>query len=183
MLLLLGAACGLATTTHASQTSKVDAQFGYFSLTAKNSQGSSTISNLSLLDLTFALPVHRQVDFCVGYSLYALNGSSVELGFGPNLGVRYFPLTASGTETYAFGNSVLKQFEIFRPFVALFFHQRQFQTVQSSFAGIGLSAGTEYAFTNTTFLTGAMNYRYLKGPLQSRIVETSLTLGVGTTLD
>ncbi len=173
----------MCTPAIASQASKVDAQFGYFQLAAKNSQGTSHIANLSLLDLTFALPVHRQVDFCVGYSLYALEGSSVELGFGPNLGVRYFPLTSGGTETYGFGNSTLTHYQVFRPFVALQFHQRQFQTVQSSFAGIGLGVGTEYAWSGNAFFTGALNYRYLKGPLQSRIIETSVTFGIGTTLN
>lgn len=185
IVLLCGAvvASGVAESRPAdTQSNRFETGVGYFSLVAHNSAGDKTIANLGLYQFAFRLPVFQHTEFTAGYSLYVLGAKKLDLGFGPDLGARFYPLTRPGPTSVNGENVRIDTVETYRPYVALTFHQRQYQSVQSSFAGMSLGLGIDWSATERLTITTAAKIMALKGPLESRIREQSIVVGLSTNL-
>jgi hypothetical protein len=166
-----------------SQLSKAESEYslglGYYSLNAETSQGATTIANLGHVKFVYAMEINPKFIFWPGYSLYFLGGDGADLGFGIDLEVAYYPF--SGASRYSNKSAYGKwlSYETIRPFFSLSFNQRSYQSVQSSYAGVGLSAGADFQTTENIFYFGKLSYLSLAGPLESSIGEFQVMAGVG----
>lgn len=164
-----------------AQAQKYSLASGYFAIKAKTSTGESDLSSIGRTDLRYRLPIGRQVDASFGYSLYLLPGESSDIGFGPNIGFFVFPLSRSSDSAFNNLQVNYRSFDVLRPYVGVEFAQRQFQSVQSAYAGIQARLGIEVQPWSEYFLEASLVTANLVGPLDSRITETSVLLGIGAT--
>ena len=103
--------------------------------------------------MNYLLAIHDQLEFGVGYSVAMSSVIGGDLAFGFDLGLYYFPVTSAGAyRTVSDDTKVFFQ-ELWRPFVFGSFNQRQFQSVQSNYAGYSLGAGVERA------ISASMNFK------------------------
>lgn len=157
---------------------KFVASYGHFNINAKTPDTSATISNPSAFHLGFLQPKWNNWEFKIGYSVLLADFSGSDMGFGIDAGVNYYPLSDAGDEKFTDGKVTIRRYEIWRPFVGLSFNQRNFQSIRNSYAGFGLSLGTErYYSEHLNFRTEA-RYVSLAGSSESEATETSLWVGV-----
>jgi hypothetical protein len=163
-------------------STKFEATAGRFDLNAKTSEGNTALGNFGLYRAAFRLEFVESWEFGVAYSLYVVGTESPDLGFGPDLSIRYFPLTGASARRVETDTAQVVSYEILRPYVAATFSQRQFQSIQSSYAGGGLTLGSEIVLDRKFYVVGEGSYSRLKGPLDSHIDEWSVTGGIGMQL-
>lgn len=165
--------------------SQVDLLGGAYQIDATTSEGSVSLKNVGLAKFNYYLRLRENISFRPGYSLYVLKGKDADLGYGFDFSFLYYPLTRISSFTIDNNSVKWVHREVFRPYVGLSFHQRQYQSIQSNYAGIGICAGLEYrpgAFLpDSMHVTTEVNLIGLDGPLSAKITETQATIGLGST--
>ncbi len=68
--------------------------------------------------------------------------------------------------------------QLWRPFIGVGFLQRQFQSVQNSYAGFGASVGTERALNTAFGLKFFMRYATMGGSDESKATEITIFSGI-----
>lgn len=157
--------------------SKFDFIGGFFMLSATNSRGSSSISNLGSYQISYRMPIRLQMEFQLGYSLMASKTIGGDLGYGPDLGLLYFPMTLASAAVGRGENIEIESSEFFRPYIAGAFHQRQYQSTQSSYAGFSFTGGSEYLLRPGFSLRGELRYLRLIGPSNSTANQIDFLAG------
>lgn len=143
---------------------KLDVMAGYFSLMAKTKEKAGNINNFGSYQLNFRYAVAHFLEVSIGYSLIASKTFSGDFGFGPDIGLVYFPFTSANPIEASRENVHFRSYELFKPYLGMAFHQRQYQSIQSSYAGFGFAAGSEiYWKENMSFKVEA-RYLPLGGP-------------------
>lgn len=156
---------------------------GYYSLNAKTSNGRLTLSNLGVYRFLYEVEVAKKFSFKPAYSLYTIaTASGLELGYGTDLEFSYFPIANNSPMSYQNSNISWDTYEIFRPYVSLSFHQRQYQAIQSNYAGLGFQVGCSFQYNQSIQITAYGAFINLVGPLSSRIGEIQVGTGVGIKL-
>lgn len=168
-LLLLG---GIA------QGAKLDWSTGYFKLTSKTPTASGSVTSYSTYQIALRHALLSQIEIEIGYTLNFAKFFSGDMGYGPDMGLLYYPLGSASRTNLKNGDVYLEQFEPIRPFVIMQFHQRQFQSIQASYAGFSVGGGVEYWFSPPFGLRLWGNALRLRGPLQSTASETNLLIGL-----
>ncbi|MBK7891041.1 MAG: outer membrane beta-barrel protein [Bdellovibrionales bacterium] len=131
----------------ASAGNKLEVATGFYSLTAKTSKRSGSASNFGVYRAAYGFGFGPQVDIQIGYTLFMSDIIGGDLGFGPDLGLQYFPMTDSGARRFVTDKVSINVNDVLRPFVSAGFHQRQFQSVDSSYAGFSFGGGAEMAWS------------------------------------
>lgn len=161
-----------------SYAGKLGVDFGYFDMQAKTkTKPAGSVSNLGAYRLLYAHPLLPQLDVNLAYSLIMSDIVGGDMGFGFDLGFGYYPFTASDAVT-ATGEATMRIEEIWRPYVAGSFHQRQFQSVQSSYSGFGIAIGTEQALNRHFSAKYEIRRIMLYGPSEATANETDLMVGI-----
>ena len=151
---------------------------GAFTLQASTSRGSASIGSLGAYQIAYRFSVLTKVEVLLGYSMLASKIYTGDLGFGPDLGLLYYPLT-SASPVRAQSDRVNFSFvEFYKPYFGSAFHQRQYQSTQSSYAGFSLIGGTEYFMNDSYSLKGELRIIRLVGPSQGTANELDLLLGI-----
>lgn len=147
---------------------KISAQFGFYDIKAQalNSGQTSTTSltQLGSYQLSASFSLFDPIEVGAGYSLFYSKTVSGDMGFGPDLFLRYFPFVRGSKTTLEQEGVKLKMLEAYRPYVGFSFHQRQFQSVQTSYSGFGLSSGVEWMHDTQWGYLVHLNYQSLVGP-------------------
>jgi hypothetical protein len=160
-----------------AQARKLDWSTGYFKLVAKTPTAKGTVSSFSTYQISLRLALVSRLEIGVGYTLNFSKFLSGDMGYGPDLGMFYFPFSGASAARINQGNIFWEQSEPVRPFVCAHFHQRQFQSIQASYAGFSAGAGLEYWMLPPFGLRVWVNSSRLMGPLQSTASETNLLIG------
>lgn len=106
-----------------------------------------------------------------------VQGSS---GYGFDIGTKYFPLTASGTDQSSSETVELVVREVWRPYFGLFFRQRIFGlAISTSYIGPGASLGLDYSLNSKWLINGEIRYDYLYGSGDALAKQTNLMIGLG----
>lgn len=156
---------------------QIQSEIGAFYLDVNTSTNTDQIFNLGLINVNYKHNIADDISFYIGYSLYISDYANIELGYGPNLGILYFPLGQTNKININTNNILWKTNSIWVPFVGLYFGQRQYQSVQSQYAGIGIIAGIEYAYSDTLQWIANIKYLNLYGPYKSYIKEFNIMFG------
>lgn len=158
--------------------SKLDIAFGYFSLTATSSKSSGSISGLGAYQFLYRQAFTPNVEFGVGYSLAASGVVGGDMGFGPDLGLYYYPMTSTNGEKFESSDITFSTSEHLKPYIGGGFHQRQFQSTQSSYAGFSFLGGCEYYWNDQFSLKAELRFLSLNGPSSSTANELNLLGGL-----
>jgi hypothetical protein len=113
-------------TTPALGVGKLDMSFGGYSLSAKSPQGEGRVSGLGSYSATYHYGFFDKLDFSVGYSLFFSGIITGDMGFGPDLGFTYYPISYSGATILKTERTYLFVKDIWRPLINVSFNQRQF---------------------------------------------------------
>jgi hypothetical protein len=157
---------------------KLDLSLGYFSLDAATVRGSANVSGLGSYQIAYRTPLTTKIELLLGYSVIAAKIYTGDLGFGPDLGLLYFPITSAYPVMAKSENVSLQINEYFRPYVGAAFHQRQFQSTQSSYAGFSGIVGTEYYYSESSSLKAETRFIQLAGPSNGSAKELDILLGI-----
>ncbi|HYX35871.1 MAG TPA: hypothetical protein VE954_22455 [Oligoflexus sp.] len=156
---------------------------GYYSISAKTSAGTQTLQNFGVYRFIYDIDVAQHFSFKPSYSLYTISGSDgFELGYGTDIEFSYLPFTRNSAMSYQSPSASWQTYEIFQPYVSLSFHQRQYQSIQSNYAGLGLQFGSSYQFSRSIRLMAYVASIYLNGPLSSKVNEFQVAGGIGMQL-
>lgn len=157
---------------------KFAASYGFFALSAKNGDRTSSISNPSAFHLGYLQPKWDKWELKIGYSVLMADFAGSDLGYGLDVGANYFPLTDSGEENFSDGTINARRYEIWKPFIGMSFNQRSFQSVRNSYAGFGFSAGIERYYNEKFNLRAEARLVSLGGSNESEATETSVFAGL-----
>ena len=138
---------------------------------SKTSTESTTISFPGYVGFQFDMSLNNSIVLSPGYSLYVIQGDGLDLGYGFDLALKYFPFTDSSVRRVGSENDEWTTSPFWRPYFMTGFEQRQFQSIQSNYAGLMLGAGTHYQMFDEDYLFGEFSYTYLSGPSSSSINE------------
>lgn len=158
---------------------KIELSGGLFNFNSTNSRSGTTasLSGFGAYHFGYKYALLQQYELDVGYSLIASKGFGGDLAFGFDVGANYFPTSLA--EDYRFENSQVKASIDYhwRPFVGVAFHQRNFQSTSSQYAGWGLKFGMERSWTSNLQWIGSIRYGVLNGPNQSSATQLELLIG------
>lgn len=165
-----------------AEAQKVGANFGFYNIQAQSQSAGQTVSlnmaRLGSYQLTGQFGITDSLDLGVGYSIFYSRTFGGDMGFGPDIFVNYFPFSQSGKRSWNDAGVKLNLHESLRPYVGLAFHQRQFQSVQTSYSGFGFHGGLEWAQSEEWGYHFRVSSQSLIGPgsLNFRLMDISLGL-------
>ena len=157
---------------------RMDVSYGYFAINAKTADTSSSISNPTAFNLGYLMPLMDKADLSIGYSLLLADFAGSDKAFGLNLGVNYFPTSSAKDETLKTDDFNVERYQIWKPYVGLGFYQRNFQSIKTSYAGLGLNAGVEKYKSKKMSYKGELRYITLSGSSESTATEINLFFGL-----
>lgn len=157
---------------------KFGADIGYFAISAKSGNESASISNPSAFRLSYLHAVTLKTELNVSYSILMADFSGSDLGYGLDVGFNHFFLTSASDEKYKDERIEIKRYEIYRPYAGIGFHQRNFQSVKNSYAGLGAHLGVEKYYDEKMNLKLEGRYIQLAGSGESTASEMALFFGV-----
>jgi hypothetical protein len=164
----------------AAKAGKLVLSGGAYSFSAENASTrvSATLSGLGSYQIAYRHAIAQNFELDFGFSLLATNTFGGDLSFGIDVGANYFFMTSSGViaSDSSEGNIVL--IHRWRPFVGASFHQRNFQSTASQYAGFGLKGGTEYQYDERFALHGTIRYLSLAGPNQAGASQIDILTGL-----
>lgn len=161
---------------------KLEFSAGAYSLNATTAKRTGSLSGLGIYRIGYSYGFGNQFEFQLGYSLFMSGIITGDLGFGPDLGVLYYPVTDTGIRKITTENVQLSVEDVVRPFLTFGFHQRQFQSVDSSYAGFSVGGGAEYGWSPAYSLKGQIRYLFLNGPSNATANQLDLLFGVNFSL-
>jgi hypothetical protein len=170
----------ILTWSQLALASKVLTGFGFYNLTATSaSSGGSggALSGLGTFDLVWQQELASQFELGLGYSLFFSKFPGGDLGFGPDLGLVWYPFNRGSATQFRNSEVSYRSQEVWRPFVGFYFHHIQFQSLQSSYSGFGIAGGTELMWKPglSVFIKGRI--KNLNGPNQSSFSISELLVG------
>jgi hypothetical protein len=178
-LLIVLATTLLVSAQKANAEGKLDMLAGYYSLQATGTTGAAGArSGPGAYTATYHYGFIEGIDFSMGYSLFFSNMISGDIGYGPDLGFTYYPFTRSAGINLKTERIQLRLHDQIRPLVNISFNQRQFQSVQSTYAGFSFGVGSEYHWSDVFDLKGIFRYQNLIGPGASSATYMDFLAGV-----
>lgn len=156
---------------------KLDILFGYFTLEAKTKEKKGNVDNFGAYQLNYRYAFANYLELAIGYSLIASKTFSGDFGFGPDIGLVYFPFSSSNAIEATSENVNFRSYELYKPYVVGAFHQRQYQSIQSSYAGFSAGVGVEIYWKSNISINIESRYLPLGGPNSATSNEFDLLAG------
>jgi|GEM_PF-1492939 len=180
---------GFALFSQLGFAQKISLSAGAYNIEAESSASTSSttvtgarkvsLTRLGSYQLGAQFAVSDPFELGVGYSVFYSQTLGGDMGFGPDISLFYFPLNRGAPSiNQAFEGTRISYYETLRPFAAFSFHQRQFQSVQTSYSGYGLSVGSEINWVKGRSLVMQFNYQNLMGPNSYTFQFTDFRLGI-----
>ncbi len=169
---------GFAASFSLRAEDKLTGAIGFFSINAKTSGQSSSVSNPSAFNVGYLKPLSHQFEFRINYSLLLADFTGSDLGYGLNVGFNYYPFTSTSDQRLRTDSLDVTTHEQYRPYVGAVFAQRSFQSIRNSFAGFGLITGMEKYYDKKLNLFAEMSYLSLAGSGLSTATEIQALVGL-----
>lgn len=161
---------------------KVNFDFGMYSIKATPPTGSTTgdisLSSPGAYSLSANFEMKQPLEIGVGYTVFFSKGISGDMGFGPDFYLYYFPFSEGSAVRVDTPSVQYREIQQWRPFGYMSFHQRQFQSAQSSYSGFGFGLGTEYQYAERMAFRAVIRSMNLAGPSQATFNYFDTMLGV-----
>ncbi len=157
-------ALGIISPSAFALQNKLDIQTGYYSLTGTASGRTGSKSGPGAYRIGYRRNVLPKLDLGVGYSVIYSSIFTGDSTFGLDVSATYFPFSASSKMDFEAGRQTLSLNELWRPYLSLAFNQRNIQSIQTSYAGFSVAAGTERAWKENTSFNFTLRYANLSGP-------------------
>lgn len=157
---------------------KFDLGMGYFSISAKTEKSQGSLANIGSYLAGYRHQIGSKLEVSLGYTVLMSKSVGGELGYGPDFGAYYYPFSRnSSLEMDAFA-ARLSWSEVWKPFLGVSFSQRQFQSVQASYAGARLTVGTERYIDSSMSALIMAHYGSLSGNAGATATEINIIGGI-----
>ena len=174
--ILIGLLCG---STAWAGHNKLDVTVGSFSITAKTASKSGKASGIGLYQIGYRYGFTSGLEMSVSYTLCfsgIISGDSVA---GLSFGMNYYPFSTASVIEGINEQGSFSYDQIWRPFVGLSLNQRNFQSTQATYNGLGANLGIERALGGNLHLQAAIRYMILSGARDSTASEADFYTGIG----
>lgn len=161
-----------------SQASKLDLYFGAFDFSAKTATGEGSVSGAGAYKLGFYLPLFENFEAGIGYSLILSDMIGGDSAFGLDIEGAYFPLTSVGPSIFSNDRVSARIESVWRPFVLVGYHARQFQSVSTQYTGLSVGGGTERAFDARYSFKALFRYATMAGANEGEATELTIMGGL-----
>lgn len=168
---------GLVSSGHVF-AQKITLMAGGYSFNAQTSKKKASLTNIGSFSFEYALPIKSQFEFHFGYTLNLEGGISGDIAYGLDLGAKYFPFQWTNNVKFKSPLVSLSIDEKIRPFVGISFHQRQFQSIHTSYAGFGFTIGSEYRLFKKTNIVLNIRNLSLNGPDKASATIMEVLVGL-----
>lgn len=157
---------------------KLDTLFGYYTLKAETNSGSGTLSALGIYSFHARKSVLNNLELGIGYTLQMSKSFFGDVSYGPDLGFYFYPVSNASPVFAESPTTTFKLQEKYRPYLGLNFHQRNYQSAKSSYAGFSLVTGCEFDLGYNFLLNAQLRILNLEGPQNSNAQETNFLGGL-----
>lgn len=162
----------------AAAEDKLTGSVGFFSINAKASGQTATVSNPSALSVGYLKTITDQLELRINYSVLLADFTGSDLGYGINVGFNYYPFTNTADQKLRTDSLDAQSWEPYRPYVGAVFAQRSFQSIRNSFAGFGLLTGIEKYYDKKINFFSEISYISLAGSGLSTATEIQALVGL-----
>jgi hypothetical protein len=156
----------------------IELSTGAYSLTASSSTKNGNHSGAGIYHIMYHHRFFDQFSISLGYTIFMSDIISGDMGFGPDISLYYYPFSNSGKQYASDDGTSIQIQESLRPFVGLGFHQRQFQSVSTSYAGYGGYIGADYQWSDHLVIRGEGRYLSLNGSGETTAKQIDFLLGI-----
>lgn len=157
---------------------KIALTTGFFSYSGKSSNGAVTLSNIGAYHFNFLQQLYSKLAMGIGYTVIMSDGLGGDMSFGIDLGLNYFPFTGITNANYRTDQKSIRIAPLWKPYVGLSFHQRQYQSISTSYAGFGLIGGADYHWKDNISWSADVRLISLLGPKDATATEMTLNIGI-----
>lgn len=168
----------LLANTYNAHASLVGMSAGYYSIDAKNSNGTTNLSNIGAYRVFLMHEIESRFALNAGYNMIFEKYITGDSAFGFDIGFNYFHFGMSNTVNSKIGNVVIKSIQEWSPYIGVSFNQRQYQSIRTSYSGIGINVGTLKNLSPKINLLLDFRYVPLSGPVESTASEMTLVGGI-----
>jgi hypothetical protein len=168
----------LLLSTSAIAKGRLDFSYGYFSINSKTEEQAATISNPTAFNAAYLYNLNEKTSLNFGYSLLLADFAASDKGYGFNMGVNYYPLSAAINEKFNNSDIEVERFEIWKPYLGFGFYQRNFQSIKDSYAGFGLTLGVERFYTKKLSFKSEIRIISLSGSNEAKATELNALFGL-----
>ena len=156
---------------------KFDTLFGYYNLKAETNSTSGTLSALGLYSFHARKSVTNNLEIGIGYTLQMSKSFLGEVSYGPDLGFYFYPITNSSSIFAENATTTFKLQEKYRPYLGINFHQRNYQSAKSTYAGFSFVSGCEFDLGFSFLFNSQIRFLNLDGPQNSMAQEMNILGG------
>ncbi len=157
---------------------KVDFTGGYYAISATTGSKSGSLSNIGIYQINVRRRVFENVEIGLGYSFAFESIFTGDSAYGLDLMAYYFPFTRPMLKEVDEEDVQFQIIERWRPFIGGGFAQRTFKSVQTDYAGIGITAGAEYALDFKKSFIGKFRYLQMGGPSTATATAMDIQFGL-----
>ncbi len=162
-----------------SEAGKFNFNMGYYSLSAISSTAKrGNVNNFGIYNLEYRLGVLSHFEIGLGYSILMSNIIGGDLGYGPDFSLYWYPLTLTTADRGSSDKVQYASTDLWKPYLGISFSQRQFQAVQTNYAGFGLMVGLERVLTDVWSVQGLVNFHSYSGNASSSATEFDYLGGI-----
>lgn len=156
---------------------RLDLMAGVYTLHAKSDSNEGSISHM-VYKGTARHSIFPSFEIALSYTLFTGDISAKDIGYGPDVGFNYYPWTNAAPIKIKSNIISLDLHEQMRPFISGSFHQRQFQSLNSSYAGFSLGGGSDFHYSEVFDIRFEGRYMLLQGPNSNQAKQLDLMIGI-----
>ena len=164
--------------SNAGRTNSFSFITGYYDLQAEVSGEGGALADFGSLRTQYWHSLNNLFSFSIGYTVLLEKYGAGDSAYGFDLGGIFRPFNNQYGSFSGSGGVSISVKQKWNPFIGIGFHQRQYQSVRSSYSGLGLSLGNEYDIGEDFLLYGDIRYVNLSGPVDASATELSVNFGV-----
>lgn len=157
---------------------KVDALFGVYSASGSGAGKNTNLSGVGATEFSYLIPFRENYELTLGYCYIVFGGITSDFGYGPKVGINYFPFNFSSNEKILIPDMTIEDKDFFKPYLGASFNQVQYVSNKTSFAGFGVSAGFEKYLSPKYTLKSEVKYKMYTGSSDSRLNEINFLTGL-----
>ena len=175
---VLTALIAVGISCPAEARKSVDIMTGAYSISAKTDRSSGSFSGPGIYRVAYRQGFGDRFEFTAGYSILFSSVISGDMSYGPDIGALVYPFSAAGPVTAETPNVKFHAVETIRPFASFSFHQRQFRSVEASYAGFSVGAGASFEVGENLTMRAEFRQLVLSGPNKAEATSSEAFVGV-----
>ncbi len=174
LFILVGSFVGIPE----ANASRLSLQTGGYTLGANTTGRYNLLGSIGVVRLAFHLNVAPAWDLTLGYTVATSKVFSGDLAYGLDIGASWYFLGRAESQRVEGPQAEYSAYEVFRPFVAAGFYQRQYQSLQAGFGGFGAGLGIDFGVAQRWTIRPEARSLFLFGPNNSIAINADFLVGV-----